>query len=250
MQTGLAFVRAVDEGTAPLVKQFQSSLEEAFDDLGVRAATVYEAAPKSSKQDPADAPMVSDILGTLDLNHEADVRFRPMYGASYEATARVVIANVEAMLGATLEIGVRDFIAERVLREGGLRVGLLDLTAQTREALFRTLEEARSLGLGVAETARRIRESVGAGRYVNAGAQYRAETIARTEMAYARNFSTLETGRAAGFTDYLGFDNRTGFEDAECVARNGQTFTADEMLGETGNEHPRGTLSFSPVPRT
>ena len=67
-------------------------------------------------------------------------------------------------------------------------------------------------------------------------------------MLHARNISTLETGRAAGFEHYMAFDNRTGFDDEECAARDGQEFTYDEVRGE--DDHPRGTLSWSPIPRT
>src|SRR6185295_14358538 len=101
--------------------------------------------------------------------------------------------------------------------------------------------------LGADATARRIRGFVGAGRYTvmeaeraGAGVRYRSRMIARTEITYARNIATAEVSRSAGFTSYLAFDNRTGYDDEECSARNGQTFSFDEMMALIAEEHPNG----------
>lgn len=247
-RAGLAFVRYIDQAARPIASAFETRLTGAFEQLGVLAEDAYRDARKGRKQDPTDAEVIEVILGALRMEEYIDLTLGPVYGGVYEATARIVIDGVEQALGVTLAIGVQDTVAARVIAEGGRRLGLLDLTEQTRDALFRALEQARLEGLGVPETARRIRDLVPAGPFPAAGVRYRAETIARTEMMWARNISVAETGRAAGFERYVAFDNRTGFDDETCPIRDGQEFTYDEMLGE--DEHPRGTLSFSPIPRT
>ena len=242
-QAGLAYVRYVERAQRPLTDAFTTRLIGAFEALGARAADVYEAAPKA---DPADEDLVELILGSLAVEDFAAITTTPMYGAYYESTARLSYAGMERTLGIGLSIGTQDTVAERVLREGGRRAGLLELNGQTREALFEALEQARAEGLGVPATGRRIRQLVPSGPYPAAGVRYRAELIARTENLFARNLSTAETGRAAGFERYVAFDNRVGFNDAECAARDGQEFTYDEMTVE--DDHPNGTLSFSPIP--
>jgi len=150
----------------------------------------------------------------------------------------------------SLAIGVRDTVAELIVREGGRKAGLVDLRAETRQALLSALADAREAGFGIPQTARLIREYVPAGRFTTAGAAYRAKLIARTETRWATNVSVAQIGAAAGFERWRAFDNRTGFGDEECVARDGQEFTEDEMMAEMDAEHPNGTLSFAPVPRT
>lgn len=253
-RASLAFVRYVDAGMLPLADAFERKLTDAFEQLGILAADAYLEARKGRKQDPADAELVDQIVAAMRIEDFKEATFRPLYVGTYEATARLAIEAAGQALGidlekqVTLTIGAQDTIAQQAVAEGGTQLGLLDLDQQTADAIFRVLAQARELNLSNAETARLIRDFIPAGPYGAAGVRYRAETIARTELMHARNFSTLEMGEAMGFENYIAFDNRTGHGDDECMARDGQEFTFDEAIAVA--EHPRGTLSFSPVPRT
>ena len=153
-------------------------------------------------------------------------------------------------INTTMQLGVNmpAPVEQRILRTGGKRMGLVDIAEDTKRAIFRALEEGRSLGEGPPALTRRIRDQVPAGRFGNAGPQYRARMIARTETKFAQNASSLEIYKASDVvTGMLAFDNQTGFDDDECTLRDGKVFTFDEAESEMSAEHPNGTLSFSPV---
>ncbi len=244
---GLAFVQQQLRGLRPIEATLDRKLLTLFNVLGDRAAKAYrDRVPKETKtHDDMVNVIISDMdIGALELRRDA------MYGGTYEATATLAAGGIEQLLEASIDIGSRDLAAERVLSEGGRRAGLLDLRGDTRSSLFATLEEAQAKGLGIPQTARLIRDRVPAGRFVHAGSKYRATMIARTEARYASNISVAEMGRAAGFEEFVAFDDRLGFGDADCVARDGLVVKGSEVGMESAVEHPNGTLSFSPVPRT
>ena len=152
-------------------------------------------------------------------------------------------------INTTMQLGVNmpAPVEQRILRTGGKRMGLVDIAEDTKRAIFRALEEGRSLGEGPPALTRRIRDQVPAGRFGNAGPQYRARMIARTETKFAQNASSLEIYKASDVvTGMLAFDNQTGFDDDECTLRDGKVFTFDEAESEMSLEHPNGTLSFAP----
>lgn len=250
----VAFLREIDRAHQRNMTAFTDDLHRAFDDLGGMAeAAIDRAGVRLSLE--GDAATVALILAQMGLDAWTIAELVPLFGRQYQ---RMASSTYQAM-GNTFELGVGtdlpDPVAREVIAIGGKRVGLIDLTAQTRQALFDALAQAREEGLGPVESSRLIRQYVGAGRYTEmerakagAGVRFRAETIARTETLYAQNVSVLEAGRAAGFTKYLAFDNRTGFDDADCMSRDGTEFDEAGMIAERDSEHPRGTLSFSPVP--
>ncbi len=244
---GLAFVQQQLRGLRPIEAKLDRQLLTLFNVMGDRAARAYRnRVPKETK---ADGDLVNVILSDMDLG-ELEIRRDAMYGGTYEATGTLAAGGIEQLLGAGIDLGGRDLAAERILAEGGRRVGLLDLRADARQSLFTSLEEARAQGLGIPQTGRLIRDRVPAGRFVNAGAKYRAQMIARTETRYASNISVAEMGKAAGFEEFVAFDDRLGFGDDDCVARDGLVVKGDEVGVEAAVEHPNGTLSFSPAPRT
>jgi hypothetical protein len=161
--------------------------------------------------------------------------------------ARVVAAtdeDIRVVLG--LGTKIPDDVARAIVAEGGRRAGLIDLDGQTRAALYRALAEGRAAGDGPAALARRIQNDVAGGRYRDP--RYRARLIARTETKYAQNRSSLEAYQSAdAVTGVIAYDNRIGFDDDECSARDGQFFTFDDAAIETDDEHPNGTLSWGPA---
>ena len=72
--------------------------------------------------------------------------------------------------------------------------------------------------------------------------------IARTETLHAQRIATVETYRKADtVTGVLAFDAQLGDTDADCMARNGKTFTTDEAELINEHRHPQCTLSWAPV---
>lgn len=252
----LRYLRTIDRAAQRIEPSMARELIAAFIKLGKKAETIYiDRAPKARKDAGDDAALADEITAALGLDDFKSNDLEPVYRSAYLRTAQ---AAYDA-LGVAFDLGfgtdLPDPISHQVLAAGGRQLGLVDMTTQTRSALFEALTQARTEGLGADAAARRIRQFVGAGRYTTmeaeregAGVRYRSRMIARTEISYARNVSTAEVANSAGFTRYLAFDNRTGYDDEECSARNGETFTYDEMQALIAEEHPNGTLSFSPVP--
>lgn len=147
-----------------------------------------------------------------------------------------------------LDATVRNTIERAVLKRAGTNLGLIDLTDHTKSSLFRVLEFAREWEVGKPsprQVATWIRNEVPAGRFVNAGAKYRAELIARTEIMNATRVSSIETARANPLVSKLtAFD---GDMDEQCALRNGNDFTPDEADIETASTHPNCTLMFVPA---
>lgn len=248
LAAGLQYVRFIDRRRRRLETVMGDKLTDLFEDMGRAAARAYLAThPKEAK---ADAQTIQVLMSDIRMDQIVQSQ-QVIYQATYEATSDLVwegMSQVGLLTG--IDIGIRDQAAQNILVEGGRRAGLVDMVGQTRNAMFSALAQARAEGLSIPQTANRISEFVSAGPYRNAGARYRATMIARTETRHAANRSQSEIGQRAGFDLYLAFDDRIGFGDAECVARNGQTFTVQEMEDAIGAEHPNGTLSFSPVPES
>ena len=164
-----------------------------------------------------------------------------LYGSTMTAT-------VETIAG-TLQTGIMlpDAVQARVLELGGTRLGLIDLTEQTKTAVFRSLRESRVLGEHPSVAGRRIRDMVGAGRWTNAGPRYRGYMIARTETKFAQNVSSIEAYEAADIVvAVMAVDAQAGGEqDDECLARDGQLYPFREARRII--DHPNGTLSWSPL---
>jgi hypothetical protein len=253
----LAYIRRIEREAAAVADAWVDDLIASLGGLGDRAAKEYNALGVSLKAtpDPTDAPTVDAIVNALNLDTWRETELGPIWSRQYLRMAAFAHESLGQSMGLDVGIGLPDQIAREVVAQGGTRLGLVDLTTQTRAALFDALAKARADGLGPVQASRLIRRYVPAGRFTaleaeraGAGVKYRAELIARTETKFAQNVSTAAAGDAAGFERYLAFDNRTGFGDDDCVARDGQEFSRDEMLAEITDEHPNGTLSFAPVP--
>ncbi len=96
----------------------------------------------------------------------------------------------------------------------------------------------------------RVCQLVGQEARAGRGVAYRSELIARTETTFARNVSAIAAGEEAHFDRYLVFDARIGPTDEECEALDGEIVDQDEAERLILEEHPNGTRSVSPVPRT
>jgi hypothetical protein len=74
----------------------------------------------------------------------------------------------------------------------------------------------------------------------------RADTVARTEMAWAQQTASVGRYAAAGVANVLVLDNGASDDDEPCVTANGQIWTLDEADANP-IEHPNCTRGFGAV---
>ena len=234
----------IRRGTAEAFEQRLADVFEALGQSAARAVTDLDVQFNSAasyirrrtgydddgqvKQD-----WLTDVLARTDIS-AATAALESLYGELYLSSAAEAAGALTEVLG--VEFVINDPVQRTVLREGGLRAGLVDLSEQTREAIFEGLAEARAEGLTADNLARRIRDRVTAGPWRDAAT--RARVIARTEGAHAANTATLTAARSMRATNHVQvFDNRTGHNDEICAAADGIVVTIDE--GEAmGLSHP------------
>lgn len=235
-----------EDALAPV---FASELVDVFMGLGDQCAAAFrDVGPKSLRKATESDEVIADrVLASVNIRAFAHVKLRPEFEKHWRRVVDDTLHTINDI--SALNVSLPDEVARRLIIDGGTRAGLVDVSNSTRTAIMRSLAESRELGEGPAAAARRIRDQVPAGRFTNAGPQYRSQLIARTETKYAQNRSSMEAYRASeAVTGLLAFDAQgPGESDPECEARNGQTFTFAEAEVELDNEHPGGTLSFAPV---
>ena len=251
-QRALLLALARDAGT--LEEEFTGELEAAFEDLGQRAEEAYwemeggravaSALGQRTKQtDDELEDLARRILSGLAFSQWEQGVLIPAWDGHTLRTLNLSVGTVNATLG--LEVNIPDPVRQRILASGGTRRGLVDIAGQTRESIFQALRAGSEAGEGIPQLARRIRADVPAGPYKNAGAKYRAQLIARTEVAEAQNLSAYETYRASDV--YVGVVISDGDEDDLCAAVNGRrmTFAEYEQIGFTA--HPNCTRAAAPI---
>lgn len=226
-----------------LSRPFAAELAKIFDRLGLLAAAAFLELlePKAFGDDPADdAAAVADAM----LIAKVQSDFVEIGSRQYLQVARSTFRTIGTTFGLT--IGLPDTVAQEILAAGGTRMGLVDLDKQTRQALLRTIEKARSEGLGPPVIARRIRDQIPAGRYTST--QTRAKLIARTETKNAQRNSTIRAYKQSGVVQrVVVIDNVTGHDDEDCVFWNGREVTLAQALELGAQEHPNGTRDFVPI---
>lgn len=252
------YVRALEAMEPRLAAVFEPHLRRFFAELG--RAAVEAASPLMDTLPPAPPPeeraagaadakqsgeehlFVSRVLEELGLTARA-ADFRRVYEAHYLTVAEEM-GEAAKLIG--LAANLPDPVARAVVAAGGRRSGLIDLSSQSRRALFDALAEGRAAGEGAEQLAARIASHVEAGPW--ASAETRARTIARTETKYAQNVSTVARAQAEGVERFIVFDGRLGpgRSTPSHIARDGIVVTADEAARMAAEEHPNGTLSFSP----
>lgn len=251
-------IEALELDARTLEAPFAARLEGKFNDLGSHVAKLWAAEAAKARPDggtkadepeemsPQDVDVAMRTIALAEVAKWQKDAFTPEYGRHYDNVARQTLKTLTAMLG--LEWGEReDEIAVTVLREHGKQVGLVDLAGQTKAALFSALADGKAEGEGVPALERRIRQYVTDGSR-GAKVSARAMRIARTETMHAQRVSTRTAYQASGAYDaVVAWDDRVGYGDADCVARNGDTFTFEDAEREETEEHPNGTLSWAPT---
>ena len=275
-------IAALAQDYDELMPQFTDELDEVFQALGDRAVTAFwetegtdaalEAAAivrvAAARMNALGAAYLDDpptvwtngnghekqseeevlrqanrVLAAMSM-HEWEVEvMSPLWTGGVARTLNATIGTISA----TLQLGftLPDTVTDRIIREGGTRLGLVDFTAQTRQSLFEAIHTARQAGGGPIEIARKIRDLVPPGPFVKAGSKYRAELIARTETAYAQNRSAIEMYKASDV--FVGVLVSDGDAHEPCASVDGQrlTFAEADNIGEIA--HPNCTRSFAPV---
>ena len=235
----------------------QEALLKKFGELGDISANTFlrnSSLILTSDQDGnfSFAPdKLGDAIEQIDASKWAKNELEPIY----KRQNRRVLDHTTESVGTIMNIviNVPDRVARELINTGGTRLGLLDVASDTRKAIFRSLDEGRKLGEGADALARRIRNEVPKGRFLNAGSTYRARMIARTETKWSQNESSLVAyDLSPDITEVVAFDAQLGPDrsDPECISRNGRTFTIKQARSEMGREHPNGTLSFAPIVRS
>lgn len=229
-----------------LQKAFEKPLVAFFQRIGAAARDaalpLLEEQFGKARGVKSDDLIVDMILAELDIP-KFDSALRRLYEAHYLEVAKSVS---EAAGSAGLGASMPDQVAQSIIAAGGRRAGIVDLSRQTRAALFETIAEGRAAGEGAEALAARIYPHVEGGPWQSA--ETRARVIARTETKYAQNISTIERGKAAGVTRFVVFDGRLGpgRSKLEHMARDGSIVSAARAVQMAAEEHPNGTLSFGP----
>lgn len=248
---GRAYVAALqrqEEGLAKAMDQRLTRFFAAFGKAaGAAARPVLKRADLTPKaggayEEKADEAIVDAILDALGIDKHRTA-FAGVFEGHYLDVAKAVseAANLAGISGS-----LPDPVARSVVAAGGKRAGLIDLGKQSRAALFDAMAEGRAEGEGAEALAARIVSHIEAGPW--GSVETRARTIARTETKYAQNVSTIERAKAANVERFIVHDGRLGpgRSDPEHIARDGSIVTAAEADQMAADEHPNGTLSFSP----
>lgn len=238
-----------------LADAWQPRLERAFQQLGKDAGAAYRARLGKQRTKADDLPgeptqltateilLAQQVLEDLGITDWQQRVLGAAYAQQYRLVAYDTFDQHSSALGLVLD--APDPVAEEVIRVGGTRYTLVNVAQQTQDAIFAALTDARAQGLGPVQTERMIRTLVEGGP--SRSVSMRAMRIARTETMHAQNVSTILTLKHSGaFSTCIAYDNRTGYNDADCMARDGQEYTFDEAQQELANEHPNGTLGFGP----
>jgi HK97 family phage portal protein len=238
-------VREFNKSLERLTAIFSRELQKVFNNLGDSAADIFEqsAASRDVETLAADTPQTKTNQDSFYADLIANnINSRLLnYDKQYLRVANDVFKTVNSITG--LGVNLTDKIELDFIKLGGTRLGLIDLKAQTRDAVFQALESAREAGEGPYQAAIRIRDKVAAGPWSTP--TIRANIIARTETKYAQNQSSVRAYKEGGCSQVEIVDGQLPTSDQDCIARNGKIISIEEA--STLDEHPNGTLSFTPV---
>lgn len=231
-----------------LEHSLRGQMNLALRDFGEEAAKAYERIANKAATTPEEQQVAGQILkevGAAGFARKLARAWFHHYGEVAESTVKAFKAELEER-GLSTDFNLTREVRADILREGGMRVGLLDIEKQLRDSIYKALAEAREAGEGWAEAANRIRRYVPSGRFVKAGTGYRSQLIARTETSNAQRQVQLKAYEAHPEVKAVELmDGLLSDSDAECEARNGEVVSFAEA--EAIEEHPAGTLMFMPA---
>ena len=245
-----AFERGVDAAETTYGTQLAAFFEDVgeaiYDGAGGQMTEWITLAVQSEESLSKLATEVSVVMDRVDVGAMAVNDMTPIYEALYAEVLEGTTGAVSSSVG--VGVNLPDERQRQVIADGGRRVGIVDIRKQQKDAMFNALSVARSDGLGVDAAARKVREYLSAGPFPNAGVDYRAKLIARTEAKHAQRVSALELYDEAGWR-VVALDGQLGdASDDDCKARNGKEYSIAEAKVEMNSPitHPNCTLSFMP----
>lgn len=145
---------------------------------------------------------------------------------------------------------------QRILTTAGTRAKMIHST--TSKVVQNSVETALRRGYSIEQLARGVpAENFPGIRATLSETQVRARLIARTEVMRSQNLSSLAHFNTQGF-EYMRADDVDGDEGdtyvdpgdpygRTCIERNGQVYHVEDARNI--NDHPNGTLNWSPMPR-
>lgn len=246
-------IKAFERDAAALRQGMKRELEQDLHQLGIKAAQAFEAHVTADDLEVkgrddvqiklSDEHNAHNVVLSLNVDEWREKVLAKRFGTNAARTIKQVLDTVKTSLD--MEIELAESVEKSVISKGGTRAGLVDIEKQTKDSILRAIAKGREDKLDPKAIADLIRDEVPKGRYTNAGAEYRAESIARTEVKFAQNESSIQVYKAAsGIKECIAFD---GSSDEVCAQRNGETFSFSEAEAEAANEHTNGNLSFAPV---
>lgn len=236
-----------------LESPFADKLETLFRTLGKDAVVAWRDAGGSTvtgvpkKEDPSGfgARLEQIILSTLAALKLDDWAENQLGGLIRRHYTTVASELYEGIAGVGITIGNPDPVQARVLQLGGTRYRLVNIQEQTELAIRAAIKQGIDETLGPVAIERRIRELVENGP--NTRVSYRAMRIARTETLHAQRVSALAFYQESNlYETVLVSDNNLGYNDEDCMARDGLEVSMATALSMIDEEHPNGTLAFLP----
>jgi hypothetical protein len=223
--------------------------QDALRDFGEEAATAYEriARKEATPDDRRAADQVLGAIGLAGFARKLARGWHEHYGRVADKVVTTFKDSLEAE-GRTTDIGLTRNARAQILRDGGLRVGMLDIQKQLTDSIYRALADARESKEGWKEASDRIRRYVPAGKFIKAGAGYRSQLIARTETGNAQRrvaLAAYEAHPEVAKVELL--DGLLADSDEHCKERNGDHVSFEDARHALDDEHPNGTLQLLPV---
>lgn len=174
-----------------------------------------------------------------------DALLRETLRGLYLRLSRTALQTVADELGRMVYNRQVRNITEAMLAKAAARITRIN--EKTRDAVREVVSEGVRRGYSIPQIANGV-EAEGF-RGVNALPQFdmaRADLVARTETMLAYNESAIR-----GYVEYgvERFEAIDGDFDDECEARNGEVFTAEQILDADDpiEDHPNGTLDWIPL---
>ena len=176
----------------------------------------------------------------------------------YSEVAANTFENVNASnIAGHLEYSDKIPAVQRILTQASTRANLIHGT--TKKIVQRSVSSALERGYSIEQLARGVPADNFPGIRSTLGeTQIRARLIARTEVMRSQNLSSLAHFSTQGF-EYMRADDVDGDEGdtyidpgdpygRTCIERNGEVYHVNDA--QNINDHPNGTLNWSPMPRT
>jgi hypothetical protein len=229
-----------------LSAQLDREILAALNELGEQVAIVFAGQVMKAGR-PSLFRLVNRVLAALNLRQWIEQRLMPILRNHAVRVMMDTRRMIETEIG--LEFGLAEEDVQRIADSAGEHLGLRDIEPQVRESILHVVQEAVAAGENPVKTSQRIRALVPAGRFVRAGARYRALLIAQTETANLQRATALALYESNPNVTHVRL--RDGIygpprSDSECIARNGQIVPIEDAAA-VHPFHPRCTLGFEPV---